>query len=176
MRVVRVGVSGMMALVLFVAVSLVAFRSGSEEWFRSLYTTTISAMLFCTIAAKLSRKPYSAFWFGFASCGWSYLIVGLGLGPRVGAEVSEWDNDQLLNAFLLTTPLIKSVVIAISSYVGIQDVGRYGYSAAIGHLIVTWSLAAFGGSAAFLVSKRHFVEASADGLSDKGWSREGNPE
>jgi hypothetical protein len=155
-----VAVSGVMALILFTTLGLAGFRSGSEEWFRSLYTMTIIAMLWCALAAKFTRGPGSAFWYGAALFGGSYLILGFGLGPRLATELTDWDDEQLLNGFLLTTPLLKRLFILTAHYSRFDDVGRYGFSIAIGHLLVTWLFAAAGGSTACILESRRLVKTS----------------
>jgi hypothetical protein len=155
MRFSPVMISGLMALVAFVAVALGGFRSGSEQWFRSLYTTTVGAVLVAAIAAKCCRRPTSSFAFAFAASGLSYLILGLGIGPMGVSATGNWeDNDKLVNGFLLSTSLIKRLFVLTSNYSDLGQIARYGYSVAVGHLIVTWLLAALGGAAAVFLTNR----------------------
>jgi hypothetical protein len=149
MRAFRMSIAGLMALVLFLAVGLAAFRSGTETWFRSLYTATIGVLLLSILAARFSRGILSAFWFGFAVVGWSYLLLGFGLQPGEGRNAyEELDEEVSINHFLITTTLIKKASIAHKQYAAIYEVGRYGYDIPIGHLIATVILAVVGGAIA----------------------------
>jgi hypothetical protein len=148
----RVALSGLMGLVLLASVAIAGFRSGSEMWFRSLYTSTVGVLLLSTMAMKFVRRPGSAFWFGFSLFGWSYLVLGLGLTPKAYFVVDEVGNQPLVNEFLLTTTLLTKLYVLTRYYSHIEEIGKYGYSVAIGHLILTWLLAAVGGLAALKVA------------------------
>ncbi|SIO25942.1 hypothetical protein SAMN05444166_3299 [Singulisphaera sp. GP187] len=64
-----------MRTVVFAAVSLAAFRSGSLFTLRSFYTLTILILLLTTLGARLCREERRAFWFGFATFGWVFSIL-----------------------------------------------------------------------------------------------------
>ena len=95
----RFGITALMGLVLFVAVGLVALRSGSNDWFTLVYTLTFIALIYAAIAARY-RGP---FWHGFAVAGWGYFVVGFGpwIGSPPGAESLRAVNRNLVTSVIL---------------------------------------------------------------------------
>src|SRR4051812_30689148 len=64
----------LMIVVLVSAVLSAALRSGSEQWFRTIYTITAVSLVLATLAARFRGE----FWFGFALFGWSHYLLGFG--------------------------------------------------------------------------------------------------
>src|SRR5580658_8340358 len=101
-----------MSLIVYLAVAFAAFRSGSQAWFRSLYTLTVAILLVSTLAAKFARRSQVALWFGFAVAGWCYLLLGFGLRPENGKNsYDDFDQEVAVNPFLASTMLIKTACI-----------------------------------------------------------------
>jgi hypothetical protein len=79
----RVTILGLMVVVALVATSLVALRSTLEIWAGAYFSLTV--VLLCTAIPGMTfrRSIRRAFWAGFASFGWTYLV--LCFGPVPGA-------------------------------------------------------------------------------------------
>jgi hypothetical protein len=160
MKAFRISIAGSMGVVLFFSIGFAAFRSGSEIWFRLLYSMTVGVLLVSTLAARYCREAPSAFWFGFAIIGWVYLLLGLGLRPGPGTNAyGDVDEQAVVNDYLITTDPIKRMAIMNKNYSSVDDIGKYGYDLAIGHLMVTWVLAALGGLLACLLHGRRSAGA-----------------
>lgn len=95
----RLTISGMMAVVVFAAVAFAAMRSGSDPWFRLIYSLAALALLIATIFARYR----GAFCYGFAVFGWGYFL--LGLGPWVGLASMLTPANPPLNRMLLSYDL-----------------------------------------------------------------------
>lgn len=141
----RFSIGGLMAGVALAAIGLWAFRTGTEAAFRTFYTLTIGVLLVATLAAWLGPEGRRAFWIGFALFGWAGLLLGFGIKverPNV-EDISEGKN--LVGEMLLTTPYLKQSHNLMNVGDRVEAIGKYGYSLASGHLLVTLGLALIGG-------------------------------
>ena len=153
-----------MCALAFGAIALTAFRSGSEAWFGALYSAVVCLLLLSALGARIARERVSDFCFGFAVFGWSFVLLGFGLVPKGGGSPDYVEEDLSVNGYLLTTVLLKKLCICVSNYSGIDEVGRYGWTVGIGHLILTVLLAGLGGFLSVAFSTR---ESSNGKLGDK---------
>jgi hypothetical protein len=146
MKALRISIAGSMILVLLLTFGFAAFRAGTENWFRSLYTITVAILLVSTLASKYCRGASASYWFGFSVVGWTYLILGLGLRPEIATNIYGDVNEQAaVNNYLITTIFLKYLCIKYSNFSNVDNIGKYGYDLAIAHLAITWALAAGGG-------------------------------
>jgi hypothetical protein len=78
------------------AVLFAALQSGSNDWFKTVYSVTFLLLLYAAIAARY-RGP---FWYGFAIVGWAYFLVGFGnwIGAGFGHETT---NRHVISAVIL---------------------------------------------------------------------------
>ena len=96
---IRFSISHLLCLVGFLGLALAGLRSGSNDWFKSLYTLTFITLLYGAIAAQYP----GAFWYGFAVVGWAYFLIGFGpwIGPSPGPGAVNRD---------LVTSVIEEIV------------------------------------------------------------------
>lgn len=99
MRQSRVTIASMLGVVLFFGIVSGGLRSGSNDWFKSVYSLTFMALVYATIAARY-RGP---FWYGFAVTGWAYFIIGFGpwIGSPPGSEPLRAVNRNLVTSVIL---------------------------------------------------------------------------
>ncbi len=81
----RISIAGALGAVLYSALVLAAIKSGSNDWFKLIYSLTFVVLLYAAIAARY-RGP---FWHGFAVVGWAYFVVGFGAWIDDGHEANE---------------------------------------------------------------------------------------
>ncbi len=98
---VRISMAALLGAVLYSGLILAALRSGSDVWFRSVYTLTAAALLYGGVAAR----HRGAFWHGFAVVGIGYFIVGF--GPWIAGPPGS--NGRGLNRNLITSMLVDAV-------------------------------------------------------------------
>jgi hypothetical protein len=101
----RVTIFVLMVVVAVVATSLVALRSTLEIWASAYFSLTV--VLLCTaIPGMAFRRGISrAFWAGFASFGWTYLVLCFGPVPSTSFKPPP----------LLTTKLLEVVYPYLST-------------------------------------------------------------
>jgi hypothetical protein len=76
-------------LVVVVAVALAAIRSGSESWAGAMLSITFFVMICSLLGVVLERGMRRVYWSGFATLGWSYLLLVYApwLDQRVGVDL-----------------------------------------------------------------------------------------
>jgi len=145
----RVSMAGLLGVVLFSGLILAALRSGSDGWFRAVYTATAASLLFGAVAAR----HLGAFWFGFAAVGVPYFAIGF--GPWiVGLPGSEGRglNRNLATTSLIVEPVAEAIAARdspppgpINGYYLMRE-GRKANLAGIVHSALTVALAIGGGA------------------------------
>lgn len=70
----RFSIASVLMAVVYIAILFAALKSGSNDWFKLVYTATFVMLLYGGIAARY-RGP---FWYGFAVVGWAFFLVGFG--------------------------------------------------------------------------------------------------
>jgi hypothetical protein len=78
MRRPAVSISSVMGLIALVGVSLAAFRSPSQLWASITLSASVSMLTISILLAIYRCGRVRAFWVGFATCGWVYLVLTLG--------------------------------------------------------------------------------------------------
>jgi hypothetical protein len=71
----RITIAHLILLVLVVATGLAAIRSGSAAWAGVMYSITYFAMICSLLGVALARGMRRIYWLGFATLGWSYLLL-----------------------------------------------------------------------------------------------------
>ncbi len=92
----RLTIASLLGAVIFCGIILAGLRSGSTDWFKSIYTATFVALVYSAIAARY-RGP---FWYGFAVAGWAYFLIGF--GPWINAAPGT-DPQQAVNRDIVTS-------------------------------------------------------------------------
>jgi hypothetical protein len=77
MRRFRFHISGLLAVVLGLAVAFAALREATDLWDWGLFTAAAGLLLVSVLLAVHRRDRKRAFWLGFALCGWAYLAASL---------------------------------------------------------------------------------------------------
>jgi hypothetical protein len=91
----RFSIASLLIWVALLGVGITALRSGSPLWANALFSLAIGILTVAVLAAVYRRGRRRAFWVGFASCGWVYLLLSLGPG-----------NESLVSPFLITTAIL----------------------------------------------------------------------
>jgi hypothetical protein len=74
MRRLRFTISGLIVVIVIVAVALAAIRSGSSAWAGAMLSITFFAMICSLLGIAFGRGMRRVYWSGFALLGWSYLL------------------------------------------------------------------------------------------------------
>jgi hypothetical protein len=90
----RVSLVGLIGVVLLLAIIFAGLRSGSNDWFKSIYTLTFILLIYAAIAARYR----GAFWYGFAIAGWAYFLLGFGSGSHSRSSAV---NRNLVSSIIL---------------------------------------------------------------------------
>lgn len=91
----RPTIGRLIGVIALLAVLLAGVRSGSNDWFKLIYTATFLWLVYALIAARY-RGPS---WFGRAAAGWPYFLMGF--APYSGPDKVHVVNRNLLGSFLL---------------------------------------------------------------------------
>jgi hypothetical protein len=88
-----------MGAIMFFGIVFAGLRSGSNDWFKLIYTLTFITLVYAAIAAKYR----GAFWYGFAVAGWAYFIIGFGpwIGSLPGSEPLRAVNRNIVTSVVL---------------------------------------------------------------------------
>ena len=99
MRRGRSTIGRLLVAIMFFGVIFAGLRSGSNDWFKVIYTSTFFSLVYAAIAARYR----GAFWFGFAVAGWAYFIVGFGpwIGSPPGSEPLRAVNRNIVTSVIL---------------------------------------------------------------------------
>ena len=98
---VRISMAALLGMVLYSGLILAGLRSGSDLWYRSIYTLTAASLLYGGVAAR----HRGAFWHGFAVVGIGYFLIGF--GPWIAGPPGS--NGRGLNRSLATSMLVEAV-------------------------------------------------------------------
>ena len=80
-RSVRMKISGLMAVVLVVAVGLAALRSGSDIWAGACFLLTCGVLALAAVGSVFDTRGARAWWLGFAIFGCGYLVLAFTYPP-----------------------------------------------------------------------------------------------
>jgi hypothetical protein len=95
----RFTIARLLGAIMFFGIVFAGLRSGSNDWFKLIYTLTFIMLVYATIAARYR----GAFWYGFAVAGWAYFIIGFGpwIGSPPGSEPLRAVNRNLVSSVVL---------------------------------------------------------------------------
>jgi hypothetical protein len=83
----RFSILWLMALVLLVAVGFAALGNPTELWASAIFTLTVGLLCYSVVGAMFLRGRRRAYWGGFATFGWVYLILVFNiLSAKTGLE------------------------------------------------------------------------------------------
>ena len=105
----RLSVSGVILLVAASGIGLAALTSPTAEMANALFTMAGACLLFALLAIVYRRGARRAFWAGFATFGWGYLIacyaplLGPSIRPRSSAPASLMRSTPRMNPALEDT-------------------------------------------------------------------------
>lgn len=75
MRRPQFSIAGLAWVILVAAFGLAAIRSGSEAWSGAMFSIMAFAMISSLLGVALARGARQVYWMGFATLGWSYLLL-----------------------------------------------------------------------------------------------------
>lgn len=95
----RVTIASLLGVIMFFAIVFAGLRSGSNDWFKLIYSLTFIMLVYAAIAARYR----GAFWYGFAIAGWTYFVVAFGpwIGSPPGSEPLRAVNRNLVSSVIL---------------------------------------------------------------------------
>src|SRR5262245_25907390 len=99
----RLTIAWLLAAIVVLGILFAGLRSGSNDWFKVIYTATFITLVYAAITARYR----GAFWYGFAVAGWAYFLIGF--GPRIGSP----PGSEPLHA--VNRNIVTSVVLEIVS-------------------------------------------------------------
>lgn len=100
------GLRQLFLLVSAIALGLVALRSAATPWVSAMLALTVMVLTVSLLLLIFRRGPQRAYWIGFATCGWMYLLLLL-LSWTLGRNTS---NDSPLRARNLVTQQLSTGV------------------------------------------------------------------
>jgi hypothetical protein len=71
----QITIAQIILVVLVAAIGLAAIRSGSAAWAGAMFSITVFAMICSLLGVALGRGMRRIYWSGFATLGWSYLLL-----------------------------------------------------------------------------------------------------
>lgn len=84
----RITIAHIVLVVLIAAIGLAAIRSGSTAWAGAMVSITFFVMICSLLGVVLERGMRRVYWLGFASLGWSYLL--LTFAPWLDVKVGQF--------------------------------------------------------------------------------------
>jgi hypothetical protein len=123
MKRLQITIAALTLIVVACAIALTALRTASDFWCSALYTLTVALLLFAVLAARYQRGNGKAFWFGFATFGFAFFL--LGYGPWRAPAFDPGEIKVPLNRNLVTS----RVILALAPYVikesdEVEDIDR----------------------------------------------------
>jgi hypothetical protein len=73
----HLSIASLLGVVAILGVGLAALRSPTQLWAGLALCLTLGSLTMAPLAAVYRRGTDRAFWVGFATCGWAYLVVHL---------------------------------------------------------------------------------------------------
>jgi hypothetical protein len=77
MRVLRLNLRTLLAVVLFLGIGFAAFREATDFWDSAVLSLTLSALLVSLLLALHHTEEKRAFWTGFVLFGWAYFALSM---------------------------------------------------------------------------------------------------
>ena len=98
----RFTIARLLAAICLLGIVLAGLRSGSNDWFKLIYTLTFMTLVYAAIVARYR----DTFWHGFAVAGWAYFVVGF--GPWIGSPPAS-EQFRVVNRNLVTSVVLEIV-------------------------------------------------------------------
>ncbi len=95
----RFTIAGLLGVIVILSMFFAGLRSGSNDWFKLIYTLVFLTLVFAAIAARY-RGP---FWYGFAVAGWAYFLIAFGpwIATHPGGEPLHAVNRNIVTSVVL---------------------------------------------------------------------------
>jgi hypothetical protein len=158
MQHVRFSIARLLGVIVVCGIILAGLRSGSNDWFKSIYTLAFITLVYAAIRARF-RGPS---WYGFAVAGWAYFLVGFGpwIGSPSGSEPLRAANRNLVTSVVVeivsgtfsATDRLSSNTNAAAAAMFLQN--REANRDGICHCALTVLIALAGGVVATAVARR----------------------
>jgi hypothetical protein len=99
MRKSRITIARLLGVIVILGMIFAGLRSGSNDWFKLIYTVVFLTLIFAAISARY----LGAFWHGFAIAGWAYFLIGFGpwIGSPPGSEPLQAVNRNIVTSVVL---------------------------------------------------------------------------
>jgi hypothetical protein len=163
MQGLRVNIGKLLGVIVWCALILAGLRSGSNDWYKSIYTLTFLTLVYAAIVARYGRP----FWHGFALAGWAYFLIGYGAWIGGSSE-----GHGKVNRSLVSSVVLEMVTGQLTSRERLPVVGgkptytlefdtHWDNRDGIGHCALTTLFAAIGGLVATSAARRG-VNSAAD--------------
>jgi hypothetical protein len=167
----RTSIAGLMGIVGVVALGMAAMRSATVLWTAAASTITLALLLTAVVGAIWLRGPDRAYWSGFATFGWAYLLlvnwewIGGQFGHDLTSgflDIAEWAVPKKIVPVSAPPPAGASPVMAPPPAGAFQAMANrsitVGNFVQIGRLLIALVFALIGGSIARAFAAR--AEAS----------------
>ncbi len=102
MRRSRFTIAGLLGVIVILSMIFAGLRSGSNDWFKLIYTVVFIALVYAAIAARY----LGPFWYGFAVAGWAYFLIAFGPWIATGSASSPQHG---VNRSIITSVVLEIV-------------------------------------------------------------------
>jgi hypothetical protein len=126
MRRIRFTIGGLLAAVLFAAVSIAALRESTDLWDSGVFTAVLFLLLAALLLAVHRTGRQRAFWLGFALFGWAYL--GASLVPQVESRLLTTKGLAYLDSKIPGRETTVTVRLALANTTGPNTVQTLAFS------------------------------------------------
>jgi hypothetical protein len=152
----RSSLAGLMAVVIYVAISVAALKSASMLWASVLFTIVVVVLLTTTLSAFFSRSPFLR---GFIVFGWGYLALAFKSLPTPEPLTNLIINYFWIRHSSFVDTMTLGVYDRVILNVGLNYETHALYTNAIAvfqisHILVCMVFASIGGMLARSLSKR----------------------
>ena len=144
----RITIAHIILVVLITAIGLAAIRSGSASWAGGMLSITFFVMICSLLGVVLERGMWRVYWSGFATLGWSYLL--LTYAPWLDSEVG-------------VHLLAPNLFVVLAEFLHSEPAGSGLQSLPVGMLGATSTAGGFGGTG--VVGPQNIFEMRRIGVS-----------
>lgn len=110
MKLPRISILGLVAVVVVAALAFGAIRTASAVWLNSLYTLTTALLLMAVVASRFGVRAHRPFWFGFAVFGWGFFALTIRGGQLDVPDPNLPGPRSMVDAKLISSQAILALV------------------------------------------------------------------